>query len=81
MSAAISLPPELFGSLQNPGQDIRLTYTVYNVPSLFPVKRDAKFSIVSPILGASVAGHEMNNLPTNAHVTIELPLGSTVSSN
>ena len=76
-SMSLSLPASLF----NGADDVRLSFTAYTTAVLFPLATDPsrsdRFELGSSVIGATVTGRNISNLPNNA--TIRLLMWNEVS--
>ena len=76
-SVSLSLPASLFNGVAS----VSLSFTAYTTAALFPLATDPsqsdRFELGSSVIGATVTGRDVSNLPNNA--TIRLLMRNEVS--
>ena len=70
---SITLPPVVFDEIEDVNET-GIVLSFYLIPSLFPVS-DSNFAVGSPVIAASVAGHEVNNLSDPVTITLQTLIG------
>ena len=86
LNSALSLPQEIVNSIGE-GEDVRIAFTVYNSPALFPVRNTSQRTtntvgtvVGSQVVSVSVAG-VMEGAVLDAPVTFSLRLTNTPDVN
>ena len=86
LNSALSLPQEIVKSIGE-GEDVRIAFTVYNSPALFPVRNTSQRTtntvgtvVGSQVVSVSVAG-VMEGAVLDAPVTFSLRLTNTPDVN
>ena len=86
LNSALSLPQEIVNSIGE-GEDVRIAFTVYNSPALFPVRNTSQRTtntagtvVGSQVVSVSVAG-VMEGAGLDAPVTFSLRLTNTPDVN
>ena len=70
---SITLPPVAFDEIEDQNET-GLVLSIYLIPSLFPVS-DNTLAVGSPVMAASIAGREVNNLSDPVVITLQTLLG------
>ena len=70
---SITLPPVVFDEIEDVNET-GIVLSFYLIPSLFPVS-DSNLAVGSPVIAASVAGHEVNNLSDPVTITLQTLIG------
>ena len=74
-ATSLSLPPEVFQTLEGSTESVGVAFSSYATPSLFPVREmDERFSIAPSVVGVII--HDMDTSALNKNVTITLPIQS-----
>lgn len=66
---SVVLPPDIFSEIEYQNET-GVWFNFYLVPSLFPVS-SGNFVVGSPVVAATVAGHEVSNLLTPVVITLQ----------
>ena len=74
---SITLPPVVFDEIEDVNET-GIVLSFYLIPSLFPVS-DSNLAIGSPVIAASVAGQEVNNLSDPVTITLQTLIGRVES--
>ena len=70
---SITLPPVAFDETEDQNET-GIVLSIYLIPSLFPVS-DNNLAVGSPVIAASIAGREVNNLSDPVVITLQTLIG------
>lgn len=70
---SITLPPVVFDEIEDENET-GIVLSFYLIPSLFPVSGN-NLAVGSPIIAASIAGQEVNNLSDPVTITLQTLIG------
>ncbi len=75
----IELSPSIFSTFT---ADVRFTFSAFSDGNLFPIpetSRTLRFSVASPVIGASIVSDEYNPEVLGGNITLSFTFSNTVS--
>ena len=63
LNAALSLPQDIIGNIQNESSALSIAFTVYNSPALFPVRNTSQDTTVSStVVGSQIVSVQVSGI-------------------